>query len=114
MEVTREEFEEMVDDAIDEVPDALLATLDNVVVLIEDEPPPGEDLLGLYDGIPLTERDSGYTFRVPDRILIFSGPLQRMCADREELVEEIAITVVHEITHHFGIEEHQLHALGWG
>lgn len=115
MEVTLEEFEQLVSEAIDLVPEELLALLDNVVVLVEDEPPEGEDdLLGLYDGTPLTERDGWYTFREPDRIFIFRGPLQRMCADRDELVEEIGITVVHEVAHHFGIDDDKLHEWGWG
>lgn len=115
MEIDAAEFEDLVADALDEVPPELMALLDNVVVLVEDEPPAGEDdLLGLYDGTPLTERDGSYTFREPDRILVFRGPLLRMCADRDELVEEIGVTVVHEIAHHFGIEDHQLHAWGWG
>ena len=76
----------------------------------------GEDpeLLGLYDGLPLTEADSGWSFVLPNRILIFQGPLQRWCADRDELEEEIAVTVVHEIAHHFGIDDDRLHELGWG
>jgi predicted Zn-dependent protease with MMP-like domain len=89
--------------------------LDNVAFFVEDEPPADDpDLLGVYDGIPLTERDVGWGGHLPDRIVIFSGPLQRMCVDREELLEEIAITVVHEIAHHFGIDDDMLHELGWG
>ena len=70
-------------------------------------------LLGLYDGVPLTERDEGWTMVLPDRILIFRGPLERWCTDREELVEEITVTVIHEIAHHFGIPDERLHELGW-
>ncbi|MCW2867086.1 MAG: hypothetical protein JWR20_1274, partial [Marmoricola sp.] len=66
-----------------------------------------------YEGVPLTERDTGYTFAPPDRILVFRGPLLRRCGTREELVEEVRITVVHEIAHHFGIDDHQLHVLGY-
>lgn len=112
--MSREEFEEAVGDALDQVPEQLMDQLDNVVFLVEDEPPSDEpDLLGVYDGIPLTERDSGWP-QLPDRITIFRGPLLRMCVDREELLEEIAITVVHEIAHHFGIDDAALHELGWG
>jgi predicted Zn-dependent protease with MMP-like domain len=114
VEVAEDEFEGLVAEALDTLPPRLAALLDNVVVLVADEPPADDpDLLGLYDGVPLTERDSGYTFVVPDRILVFRGPLTRMCTDREELVEEVRITVVHEIAHHFGIDDEQLHDWGW-
>ena len=100
--------------ALDEVPPALTALMDNVVVLVEPEPPPEDpDLLGLYLGIPLTERDSTYTFSVPDQILIYRGPLTRMCQSPQELVDEVRITVVHEIAHHFGIDDDALHDLGY-
>lgn len=112
--LTREEFEEAVGDALDLVPPELMDRLDNVVFLVEDEPPPEDpELLGVYDGVPLTERDE-WGGMLPDRITIFAGPLQRMCEDREELLDEIAITVVHEIAHHFGIDDDALHDLGWG
>jgi predicted Zn-dependent protease with MMP-like domain len=115
LEIGTAEFDDLVVEALDTLPPRLAALVDNVVVLVEDEPPPDDPhLLGLYDGIPLTERDSSYTFVPPDRILIFRGPLTRMCRDREELVEEVRITVVHEIAHHFGIDDAQLHAWGWG
>jgi len=99
--------------------------IDNVVVLIQDEPDPEmlteEDyddsgmptLLGLYDGVPLTERDEGWSMVLPDRILIFRGPLERWCTSREELEEEITVTVIHEVAHHFGIPDERLHELGW-
>jgi len=109
------EFEDAVGDALDEVPSELMALLDNVVFLVEDEPPADDpDLLGLYDGTPLTDRGDGWAGALPDRITIFRGPLSRMCEDREELLDEIAVTVVHEIAHHFGIDDARLHALGWG
>ena len=112
--MSREEFEEAVGDALDQVPERLMDQLDNVVFLVEDEPPEDEpELLGVYDGIPLTERDFDWP-QLPDRITIFRGPLLRMCHDREELLDEIAITVVHEIAHHFGIDDEMLHRLGWG
>ena len=87
--------------------------LENVAIMVEDEPPPDEpDLLGLYDGVPLTERDR-WGLELPDRITIFQGPLQRMCESEAELREEIAITVVHELAHHFGIDDDRLEQLGW-
>ncbi len=109
------EFERAVGDALDAVPVELMALLDNVAFFVEDEPPEDDpDLLGVYDGTPLTERGDAWAGALPDRIVIFRGPLSRMCEDREDLLEEIAVTVVHEIAHHFGIDDHRLHALGWG
>jgi predicted Zn-dependent protease with MMP-like domain len=114
IEMDRERFETLVAEALDSVPLELLDLVDNCVVLVEDEPPPDDpDLLGLYDGIALTERDSSYTMVVPDRIFIYRGPLTRMCESEEEVVEEVRITVVHEIAHHFGIDDDRLHDLGY-
>jgi predicted Zn-dependent protease with MMP-like domain len=114
MEVSDEEFERLVAEALDGIPAELSALMDNVVVLLEPEPPADDpDLLGLYDGIPLTERDSSYTFLPPDRIFVYRGPLLRMCESAEELVDEVRITVVHEIAHHFGIDDDELHDLGY-
>ncbi|WP_296665784.1 metallopeptidase family protein [Demequina sp.] len=112
--MTREEFEAAVDDALDSIPDRLLDMIDNCVILIEDEPD-GEDkeLLGLYDGVALTDRGDLWGGDLPDRIFIYVGPTLRMCADAEEVRDEVAITVVHEIAHHFGIDDDRLHELGW-
>ena len=111
-----EEFDAIVEDAHDEVPEELMAMLDNVVFLVEPEPPAEDpDLLGVYEGVPLTERGDGWAAgALPDRITLFRGPLTRMCRDVDELTEEIAVTVVHEIAHHFGIDDEALHELGWG
>ena len=115
MELADDLFDNFVGEALDRIPAPLAALLDNVVILVEAEPPPDEpDLLGLYVGTPLTERDSTYTFFAPDQIFVYRGPLLRMCADLEELAEEIEITVVHEVAHHFGIDDEQLHEWGWG
>jgi predicted Zn-dependent protease with MMP-like domain len=116
VEMSAVEFEEAVADALDEVPAELMRLLDNVVFFVEDEPPPDDpDLLGIYDGTPLTQRGDGWAAgALPDRITIFRGPLTRMCEDRDELLDEIAVTVVHEIAHHFGIDDARLHELGWG
>jgi predicted Zn-dependent protease with MMP-like domain len=114
MQVSDEEFEGLVAEALDEIPPELANLIDNVVVLVEPEPPADDpDLLGLYDGVPLTERDSNYTFLPPDRIFVYRGPLLRMCQSPDELVEEVHITVVHEIAHHFGIGDDSLHDLGY-
>ena len=110
-----ERFDALVDRALDGIPEELAVLVKNVVVLVEDEPPEGEpdDLLGLYDGVALTERDSTMTMQLPDRIFIFRGPLLDFVESEAELVEEVRITVVHEIAHHFGIDDHRLHALGY-
>ena len=110
-----ERFDELVEAALDQIPDEIASVVRNVVVLVEEEPPEDEpdDLLGLYDGVALTERDSSVVQHLPDRIFLFRGPLLDMCEDEEELVEEIRITVVHEIAHHFGIDDDRLHELGY-
>ena len=114
VEITREEFESLVDEALDAVPDELASLVSNVVVLVEDEPPADDpDLLGYYDGLALTERPANHAGELPDRILLFRNPLMEMCESHEELVEEIGITVVHEIAHHFGIDDRRLHDLGY-
>ncbi len=112
-EVSLPEFESLVTSALDEIPDELVAMIDNCVILVEDWPPPGEHLLGLYDGVPLTERGEGYGAVLPDRILIFRQPILAMCDSLEEVVRQIRITVVHEIAHHFGIDDARLHDLGY-
>ena len=113
--MTAQEFEDAVGDALDDVPAELLALMVNVVFLVEDEPPSNDpELLGVYDGTPLTERDGGWAAgSLPDRITIFRGPTLRMCDTREEVLDEVAVTVVHEIAHHFGIDDDRLHELGW-
>jgi predicted Zn-dependent protease with MMP-like domain len=114
IEMSRDRFEELVGAALDEVPEELAALVDNVVVLVEDEPPEDDpDLLGYYDGTPLTERDTRYAGVVPDRIMVFRNPILRMCRDAEHVVDEVRITVVHEIAHHFGIDDDRLHELGY-
>ncbi|WP_199034367.1 metallopeptidase family protein [Glycomyces salinus] len=110
-----EDFEAAVADALDAVPQQLMAMLDNVAILVEEEPDgPNRTLLGLYQGTALTDRGWEYGGVLPDTITIYRGPTLRMCSSAEEVVEEVAVTVVHEIAHHFGIEEERLHELGWG
>ena len=109
-----EDFETLVAEALDQVPPELAQLMDNVAVFVEDEPPPDDpELLGWYEGTPLTERDSAYAGVLPDRIVIFRGPTLRLCETPEEVVEEVGITVVHEIAHHFGIDDERLHELGY-
>src|SRR5689334_6626789 len=103
VDVTAEEFDALVDDALDGIPDELASLVRNVVVLVEDDAPADDpDLLGLYDGIALTERGGDTYGQLPDRIFLYRRPLLEICDDREELVEEVRITVVHEVAHHFG------------
>ncbi|HEY3007995.1 MAG TPA: metallopeptidase family protein [Micromonosporaceae bacterium] len=112
--MSRERFEELVSEALDEVPEELLDLMDNVVILVEDDPPPEDpDLLGLYEGHALTDRGWNYAGVLPDRITIYRHPILRMCEDEDDVVDEVAVTVVHEIAHHFGIDDKRLHALGW-
>lgn len=125
VDISSQDFELAVSQALDEVPQQLLAMLDNVAFFVEDEPGPehadpgldaadNAELLGIYLGTPLTERDGGWAGALPDRIVLFRGPLTRMCVDLDQLREEIAITIVHEAGHHVGIDEARLHELGWG
>ncbi len=116
VQVGREEFEALVGDALDAVPAELLDMLDNIVFLVEDEPPTDDPtLLGVYEGTPITARGPGWEMgALPDRVIVYRGPLLRMCRDLDELVDEVAITVIHEIAHHVGISDARLHELGWG
>ncbi len=119
VEMTREEFEELVAEALDRIPPELTRLMDNVAVFVEDEPAAEDpELLGLYEGTPLTERGEWYAGVLPDRISVYMGPTLRMCeregGGRELVVQEVETTVVHEIAHHFGIDDERLHALGYG
>lgn len=108
------EFERLVSNALDEVPAELMELVQNCVVLVQDDAPSETpDLLGLYEGVPLTERDSQYGVALPDRILIFRRPILAICDSYADVVEEVHITVVHEIAHHFGIDDDRLHELGY-
>jgi predicted Zn-dependent protease with MMP-like domain len=115
------DFEAAVSDALDQIPPELAKTMNNVAIFIEDDytPQPGEDpdtvLLGLYEGVPLTERDSWWDAgSLPDRITIYRKPILDICESREDVIDEVTVTVVHEIAHHFGISDDRLHELGWG
>ena len=114
MDISADGFEALVGEALAELPDELVDGLDNVIFVVEDEPEDGSDMLGVYEGTALTDRgDYGYG-QLPDRIVLFQGPLTRMCADEDDLYGEIWITLVHELGHYHGIEEDALHELGWG
>ncbi len=112
--MTPERFEELVSDALDLIPPGLARAIDNVVVLVEDRDPEEPDVLGLYQGTALTERDSTYAGALPDTITIFRESLLDICETEDDVVEQVAITVIHEIAHHFGIDDERLHELGWG
>jgi predicted Zn-dependent protease with MMP-like domain len=115
VEMSRERFEELVGEALDEVPPELLDIMDNVVILVEDEPPESDrHLLGLYEGYALTNRGWDYSGVLPDRITVYRKPILQICDTEDDVVEEVAVTVVHEIAHHFGIDDERLHELGWG
>jgi predicted Zn-dependent protease with MMP-like domain len=104
-----DEFAEYVQDALDALPAELRGRLSNVEIVVEDEPPPGQRLLGLYQGVPLTRRGSNYGAVLPDKITIYSGPLDRLYGhDAEELRREVRRVVLHELAHHFGISDERL------
>jgi predicted Zn-dependent protease with MMP-like domain len=107
-------FEDHVRRALDELPPHLAKALENVAVVVEEEDPEDPDLFGLYFGIPLPDRDSGYAGALPDKIAIYRRPLEEEFGDEPDVLEdEIRITVLHEIAHHFGIDEDRLAELGW-
>ena len=109
-----ERFEDLVSEALDLIPPDLAAAMNNVVVLVADRHPQDPELLGLYEGIALTERDSSYAGALPDTVTIYRESLLEICETEQDVVEEVAITVIHEMAHHFGIDDERLHELGWG
>ena len=114
LHLNAEDFERLVVDELDLLPDDMVDGLDNVVFLVEDRPEDGSlDLLGLYDGVDLTERDRYGFGELPDRIILFREPHLAECETLDELKEEIHTTLVHEIAHFYGIDDDELHRLGW-
>ena len=109
-----EHFEQLVSEALDEIPRELAQAIDNVVVLVEPRHEEEPDLLGLYQGVALTERDSHYAGSLPDTITIYRDAILDICDSDDDVVHEVLVTVVHEIAHYFGIDEERLHQLGWG
>ncbi len=117
MRVAPEEFEALVAKALDDLPEEFAKLLENVAVVVEEEPTeeelasvdldPEDDLLGLYQGVPLAERDSFYG-GLPDRVVIYRGPILRLCTSRREVIREVRDTVVHELGHHFGLDEDEM------
>jgi predicted Zn-dependent protease with MMP-like domain len=103
------DFEQLVSDALDTLPDDIAAMMSNVAVTIEDEPPPGRPLLGLYQGVPLTRRGPYYAGVLPDKITIYRGPLERLTGgDPDQLRAQVRRVVLHEVAHHFGISDERL------
>ena len=113
LDVPRERFEELVAEALDGIPDELAAKIDNVVVRVAEDSR-GGNLFGLYEGIPLTRREQYGSMVMPDKITIYRRPILRVCRTEAEVIEQVKITVVHEVAHHFGISDARLHELGWG
>lgn len=114
MHLDADTFESLVTDELDQLPDEMVDGLDNVVFVVEDRPEDGSlDLLGLYDGVALTERDAYGFGEMPDRIILYREPLLAICANEDELRDEIHVTLVHEIAHFYGIDDDRLHELGW-
>lgn len=117
MRASQEEFEHLIERALDGLPERFANLLDNVVVVAEDEPTaedlaevglePSDELLGLYRGVPLTERDSFYS-TLPDQIVLYRGPLLRCCDNRRQLIREVRDTLVHELGHHFGLSDEEM------
>ena len=107
-----DDFEDSAQAAIDSLPDDLRQAMSNVAIMVEDEPPPGQPLLGLYEGVPLTRRTTGYSGVPPDKITIYRGPLERHYGhDPVVLQRQIRRVVLHEIAHHFGISDERLREL---
>lgn len=122
MRLTESDFEQLVVDVLDSLPESLLNMIDNVDVVIEPRPSREQlermgiengTLFGLYEGVPLTMRDSGYSIVPPDKITIFQRTIEQECSTAEEVAEQVRITVIHEVAHHFGIDEDRLDELGW-
>lgn len=112
-EVTREQFEDLVGEGLDSIPDGLMNLAENLVVLVEENPPPGQRVRGLYRGVPRTKRGHMYSGILPDTITIYRQPIMRMSTSRDDIVEQVRIVVVHEVAHHFGISDKRLHELGY-
>lgn len=109
------EFEQLVIAELDLLPDEMVDGLENVAFVTEDRPEDGSlDLLGLYDGVDLTRRGDYGFGELPDRIVLYREPLLAACDDLEQLKDEIHVTLVHEIAHYYGIDDDELHRLGWG
>jgi predicted Zn-dependent protease with MMP-like domain len=115
LQVSEDEFAELVEEAFDALPEDLVSRLDNVVFFIEDDSPKGSPvMLGLYEGVDILDRPNYGFGDLPDRITLFRNPLVRISRDLDDLREQIHVTLVHEIAHYFGIDDDHLDELGWG
>jgi predicted Zn-dependent protease with MMP-like domain len=108
-------FDELVDDVLDELPDWVVESIDNLIVVVEELPPSGQprDVLGLYEGVSLLDRSADYTGALPDQISVFRIPHIEIASDAADLAYEVRRTVLHEIGHYLGFTEEKLHELGW-
>lgn len=113
MDMTAEAFEALVVEELDRLPDEMVEGLDNVVFVVEDEPEDGGDLFGIYEGFALTERGQYGMGELPDRIIVYRHAHLDAYGDEQELRDEVHTTLVHEIAHFYGIDDEQLHELGW-
>jgi len=113
MDMTADAFEALVVEELDRLPDEMVEGLDNVVFVVEDEPEDGGDLFGIYEGFALTERGQYGMGELPDRIIVYRRAHLDACGDEQELRDEVHTTLVHEIAHFYGIDDEQLHELGW-
>jgi predicted Zn-dependent protease with MMP-like domain len=114
IEMPMDEFERLVVDELDDLPDDMVDGLENVIFVVEDRPEDGSlDLLGLYDGVALTDRGNYGFGEMPDRIVLYREPLLEICESIDELRDEVHVTLVHEIAHFYGIDDDKLHELGW-
>jgi predicted Zn-dependent protease with MMP-like domain len=113
VDMSAERFEELVAESLDGIPEELGSLMDNVAVFVEDRPRQ-RGLLGLYQGVPLTKRDAGYAGMVmPDRITIYREPICTLADTEQDIIDQVRVTVVHEVAHHFGIDDRRLAELGW-
>lgn len=112
-QVSENQFDDLVQAAIDSIPEQFLEQLDNVTFAVETEPEDGSDTLGLYDGVSLYDRGNYYDMDMPDCITIYQGPHERACDSLDELTEEIRKTVVHEVGHYFGMDEDEIAQMGY-
>ena len=112
IEVPAERFDQMVRDALAEIPPELARSMDNVVILVEDRPDDDRPLYGLYQGVPLTNRGT-YAGALPDRITIYQGVISERCRTEQEVAARVRVTVLHEVGHHFGMSDARLQELGW-
>lgn len=115
MDMSRADFERLIIEELDALPDEMFEGLENLAFVVEDRPEDGSlELLGLYEGIALTERGQYGFGELPDRIIVYREPHLVICDDEEELRDEVHATLVHEIAHFYGIDEERVHELGWG